>query len=134
MRMMETVVLMTPTSLSLDELAARLRAIDKWTVEMTTADRLVVDGGTSRAYLHRDERFKETIHEQGATSERLAVLFDLVGDAGFFLLDCSDKILAGEVLEVIADATNIVVDDDFGLTLAGNEFVALVKAGRWRSE
>ena len=50
------------------------------------------------------------------------------------MLDYSDKILAGEVLEVIADATNIVVDDDFGLTLAGNEFVALVKAGRWRSE
>jgi hypothetical protein len=101
---------------------------------MPTAGRLAIDGGSSRAYLRHDERFKETIHEPGATSEQLARLFELAGDARFFLLDYSDKALAGKVLELIAGAPSFVVDDDFGVTLPGNEFVALVKAGMWRRD
>ena len=88
--------------------------VKHWRVERAGADTLVVHGTRGRAYLYADS--------EKARSFRL-------------LLDYSDIELAKQLLEVIADDPDIVVDNDFGTVLPGNQFVARIRSERgwdWR--
>jgi hypothetical protein len=89
-----------------------------WSVEASHANTLVVHGDGSRAYLHPDE----TLNASG----RWYCL----------LVDYSDVELAKNLIERIADAPDVIVDNDFGTVLPGDQFVARIRAERkwnWHS-
>jgi hypothetical protein len=111
---METLSIDSTRSFSL-ELIQRAISQD-WCVEASKADTLVVHGTGSRAYLHLD------VTSTAPGMHRL-------------LLDYSDVEFAKSLVERIADDPDVIVNNDFGTVLPGNQFVARIKADRgwnWR--
>jgi hypothetical protein len=81
-----------------------------WAVEVTAYDGLTVHGENGRVYIHLNETLSNPKE------------FEL-------LLDYSDIELVKSVLNAIADDSELIVDNDFGTILPGDQFVA-----RCRSE
>jgi hypothetical protein len=88
-----------------------------WRVEVSNADTLIVHGVGSRVYIHSE------LTSNTSGRRRL-------------MLDYSDVDLVKSVVERIADDPDIMVDNDFGTILPGDQFVARIKAEvgwNWRS-
>lgn len=88
-----------------------------WPVEVSNAETLIVHGAGSRAYLH-------------------AAVTSSAPDKHRLMIDYSDVELAKSLVEIIADTPDVIVNNDFGTVLPGNQFVARIRAERgwnWRS-
>jgi len=112
---METLAVDSPEPFVLELIKQAIS--QNWPVEISTGDTLIVHGAGSRAYLHMD------------------VTLDTPGKFRL-LLDYSDVELAKSLLEKIADAPDVIVDNDFGTVLPGNKFVERIRTERswnWRS-
>jgi hypothetical protein len=103
----------TPASLSaIEEILSR-----QWHVATSTDNTLVVHGNNTRAYLYPSPESQD------------AEKFDL-------LLDYSDVEFAKSILEKIANDPAVIIDNDFGTVLPGDQFVARCKSEmgwNWRT-
>src|SRR5436190_196056 len=90
---METVSIQSKNPFSLKIIQDKLA--QHWTVEPSPGETLVVHGPKSRSYIYPEKGAHES------TPYRL-------------MIDYSEVELAKRVLEVIADAPDVVVDNDFG--------------------
>jgi hypothetical protein len=111
---METLTLDSAKPFSLELIKHAI--LQNWHVKVSNGDTLIVHGSESRAYLHVD------VTSNSPGQHRL-------------LLDYSDVELAKSLVERIADVSDLIVDNDFGTVLPGNQFVARIKAERgwnWR--
>jgi len=73
-------------------------------------DRVVVDEAGGRVYIY---------HPASASGERcVSQLF----------LDYSSDDLAKKVVQILADDPDLVVENDFGTTLSGDQFVARIRS------
>ena len=104
---MDTVSIRSPKALSVRDLEHVLAA--RWRVSITADGGLAVHGDRGRAYLENSDEGDPFF----------------AGDPGcpYVLLDYSDVELAKETLTIVADDPNLVVDNDFGTVLPGNQFV-----------
>jgi hypothetical protein len=116
---------MAPLSRSLSDFQPLLS--EQWPVESAVRERLVVQKDDSRVYLYEDKAFKNSITQDGFCSRALKGFFDDADDANFFLLEYSDLEFAKKVLLAIADDEQIVIDNDFGTVMRGNEFIQKLK-------
>lgn len=110
---MDTLSIESEKASSIEQYQARLSPY--WHVEITASNGLAVHGDTSRGYLHL---------EAPGRNGRWCLL-----------LDYSDVELAKLIIEQIADSPDVVVDNDFGLILRGDEFVEKIRRNRawnWR--
>jgi hypothetical protein len=99
----ETLTIESKDRLSLDALAERLS--QRWRIESSPGNTLTVHGEKSRVYLYPDVEL---------TEQRTHLL----------LVDYSEVALVKSVVELIADDRGLMVDNDFGTVLPGDEFVA----------
>jgi hypothetical protein len=112
---METLTIDSAEPFSLELIQQAI--LKNWPVEVSNAETLIVHGAGSRAFLHVD------VTSSALGKHRL-------------LLDYSDVELAKSLVEAIADAPDVLVNNDFGTVLPGNQFVARIRAERgwnWRS-
>ena len=111
---METVAIRSKKPFSPDTLKKVLS--EHWPVEDSSANTIVVHGPTSRAYLSLDP--------------------DLNGPTEFCLqIDYSDVEFVKSLIQNVADSAYVIVDNDFGTVLPGNDFVSRCKAEKgwdWR--
>jgi hypothetical protein len=116
---MDTVVISSKRPFELEPI--RLLLSKEWTV--TTAfngSRLVVHDVDGRAYIY------PTTDESSQSPGEYTLL-----------LDYRTVRLAKKILETVADDASLTIDNDFGLILPGNEFVAKIRqnpAWDWRAE
>ena len=104
---METLSITFNRPISLQDIRERLSL--SWNVEDAANDRIVIHGPNSRAYIH--------------TEHQLAC--DL-------LIDYNEVQLVKDLVEALADAPELIVDNDFGTVLPGDEFVAKCRTdGNW---
>jgi hypothetical protein len=111
---METLTIESKETFSMGTLAGVLSR--HWRVENSPGETLVVHGDRGRAYLHAENEAEPD------GSSRL-------------LLDYSDIDLARRLLALIANDPTLMVDNDFGTVLPGDDFVALCQADKvwdWR--
>ncbi|MBF0503107.1 MAG: hypothetical protein HQM09_23475 [Candidatus Riflebacteria bacterium] len=76
----------------------------RWNTEKSAVDTLVIHGVNSRSYLHLDSELPE---------EKMFRL----------LIDYSDIELIKSLLEEIANDADVIIDNDFGTVLPGNQFI-----------
>ena len=127
---MDTILIMTPDSIGLSDFQSLLAR--HWPVESTGLGALVIQEGNARVYFHEDKDYAKHIRIDGVASPQLREWFEKLGSARFFTIDYSDQELVRRVLEAIADDSEIVVDNDFGTVLRGNDFVAKLRAdSKW---
>ncbi len=132
---MDTITIMTPPSYSLSDFQCHLSKY--WQVESAYGDRIFIQEDDSRLYLYEDKNFKNLIKQEWACSQELRSFFDEAGDANFFLLDYSDLGFVKKVLPVIADNHRIVIDNEFGTVMRGNDFVEKLRTNsnwNWREK
>ena len=116
MDQMETIAITSNKPFSTEQLKQTLSK--HWSVEISAYDAVVVHGTNSRAYI-----------EPGTECEN-DNLFKL-------WINYSDVELAKAVLLEIADERELIVDNDFGTVLPGNEMVARIRAQpdwNWRND
>jgi len=117
---MDSIVIVAPCPYEA-ELAARLERIGPVIVQ---ADGIfVVDDGNSRVYISRGHHVSSEL-----APEELQYFTSLMADPIFYLVDFSDMAFCRKVVEVIADDSRLLVDDDHGLVLPGPEFVRHLRA------
>jgi hypothetical protein len=75
-----------------------------WKVDFSPGDTITVYGDDSRVYIHPDGRVD--------AKNNLRVM-----------IDHSDIDFVKKVIEIVADAPAIIIDNDFGTVLPGSEFV-----------
>lgn len=112
---MDTIKITSNKRLCVSDLRPTLA--QRWRVEDTEPHGLVVHGASSRVYLHLECSSPE-------------------GEGEELLVDYSDVELVKQVIEVIADDSDLVVDNDFGTVLPGDGFVARIrtdKSWNWRA-
>jgi len=88
----------------------------QWVIGDSADEGLVVNGPHGRVYIHNDVADSPDSH---------ILMLDYSGGAE----------LIKKVLEVIADDPEVVVENDFGTALPGNEFVARLRSDpnwEWR--
>jgi len=107
------------------EYEAQLRArLEQVGPVVTGADGvLVLDDGTSRLYVVRNEAVRDDFDP-----EHLGRIVSLLPDPIFYSVDFSDIALCRRVLEVIANDPKLVVDNDHGVILPGSDFVQLLQS------
>jgi hypothetical protein len=111
----DTIVITSKKPFSLDAVRERLSPF--WQVENTADGNIVAFGPSSRAY------FITELSEAGSHYE--------------LLLNYSDVQFTKELLVLIADDAEVLIDNDFGLVLPGNEYVARIRSDKnwdWRRE
>jgi len=101
---METVELLFSKSVSLDDLHQKL--LCSWQGASVSADTLVVEDSRGRVYIH---------------------YCDDAPGSGIFL-DYSDIELVKDVLLVIGDDPDVLIDNDFGTVLPGDQFVERIRS------
>lgn len=112
---MDTISIKFPKSFSLSAIKETL--LQQWAVEASTDDTLVIHGNNTRSYLY------PSTESQGAEELEL-------------FLDYSDTEFAKSILERIADDSAVIIDNDFGTVLPGDQFVARCKSEsgwNWRA-
>lgn len=125
---MESVIIAAPFAYDM-ELRARLEQVGP--VTMSAGGALVLDDGSSRVYVARDDAVQDELEP-----ERLELVTSTIPRPIFYTIDFSDIILCRKVLEVIADDPKILVDNDHGVLLPGPEFVRVLRRQRdwdWRA-
>jgi hypothetical protein len=102
---METLSFVSQKPFSLQIIESAISQNPRLRVEASRRNTLIVHGAKSRAYLHLDENSPEP---------------------GVFclLVDYSEVELAKNLLTAFANDHQLIVDNDFGVVLPGNEFVA----------
>jgi hypothetical protein len=113
---METIAIKSKESVSLNTIKELLS--QHWPVETSTDETLVVHGNNTRAYLYPSPG------PQGTEQLDLFV-------------DYTDVEFAKSILEKIANDPAVIIDNDFGTVLPGDQFVARCKSERgwnWKTE
>lgn len=125
---MDSVIIVAPTAYD----AVLKSRLERLCPVATTADgRFVVDDGQTRLYVGRDDN----VHLDFMPSALARILSSIPAPV-FYVVDFSDVNLCREVLEAIADDPSLLVDDDCGHILPGNELVGLLRThppGDWRT-
>lgn len=125
---MESVIIAAPFAYDAE---LRLRLEQVGPVTIGAAGALVVDDGSSRVYVARND----AVHDE-FEPERLALVTSTIPHPIFYSIDFSDIALCRKVLEVIADDPKLLVDNDHGVLLPGSEFVRVLRSQRdwdWRA-
>ena len=110
---MDTIVLKSPKPFSISSIQGLLSK--DWTVDLSDGETITVDGMSSRVYLHPHPPTGDKKHQ--------------------LWLDYSDVEMVKKVIEKIANDARILVDNDFGTVLPGDEFVARLRTApewNWR--
>ena len=126
---MNSIILMTPPSVSLTYFTDKLR--ENWRITTPMKERASIESKSSRAYLYLDNEFKEIIHEPEMCSESLVEQFDRAKSSIFYFLDYSDRQLAAEILQNTADDPAFIVEDAWGTVLPGHKFVEAIRNRGW---
>ena len=90
-----------------------------WTIQATGGGGLAIEENNSRIYIHLD-----------SIEQNAPVILD-------YFIDYSDIELVKKVVETIANSGNVLVDNDFGTVLRGDQFVKRMKAEpgwNWRND
>jgi len=122
---MDSVIIVTGRGFDLGQLR---RAIPPtYTVNDAANDRIVIESGGRRAYLGADARIEDEMEPEEA-----ARIWGLISEPTFYTLDFSDISLCKELLQAIADRSDVLVDNDHGVVLPGTEFVQVLRSqGSW---
>ena len=124
---MESVIIAAPFPYDA-ELRIRLERVGP--VTMGAAGALVVDDGSSRVYVIRNDAVYDDLEP-----ERLRLFTTAISNPIFYSIEFSDIAMCRKVLEVIADDPKLLVDNDHGVLLPGPEFVRVLRSQRdwdWR--
>ena len=112
---MNTIVITANKDISLDDLRRALRL--HWPLLRTPTDRIAVEERNSRVYIYHPRR------QSGETDSRQ------------IFLDYSWTDLAKRVIQVIGDDPELIIDNDCGTALPGDQFVARLRSNKdweWR--
>jgi len=121
---METISISSKKEISIDAVNDALA--QHWRVEGAGRNRLVVQEAGSRVYVYLD--LPSTLDDVSRESKH--------ADDNRLLVDYSDIDLVKNVIQVIANDAELIVDNDFGTVLPGDQFVARIKSDKtwnWRN-
>jgi hypothetical protein len=125
---MEGVVVAARVGTPISRFANLLRGRN-WKLDLRSEDELVIESGEKHAYIIRDD---------GLTNEYdsdITRILNLVSNPIFFAIEFNDFDFGKEVLEAIADAPDLAVDNDHGEILRGKDFISRMRQDRgwdWR--
>jgi hypothetical protein len=111
---METIAITSQNAFSLEQIERAL--VPHYQVAMSNEGGIAINGPGTRAYIHADKE------PESAGIHRL-------------LIDYSDVEFVKTLLAIVADDPDLLIDNDFGTVLPGDQFVARTKADKgwnWR--
>ena len=126
---MEAVIIVTSPGNGIDFMS-RLEQAGKVTVEPNGI--VVVTSEASRIYVVQDNAVRDEFEP-----EELRLIAALIQVPIFYLLEFSDLMFCKKVLEIAANDPKLMVDNDHGTILPGNEFVRILRNNQgwdWRRE
>ena len=110
---MNTVTITSKCDISLSDVEQRLR--DRVTLLKGALDRIVIQESNSRVYIYHPELDSDDMRKNQ------------------LYLDYSSEDLVKKAVEIIADDPELTVENEFGIALPGDQFVARLKAeGGWK--
>lgn len=127
---MDSVIIVTRRGVDLDQL--RRTIPPTYSVDDAANERIVIESVGRRAYLGADARIADEMEPEEASR-----ILGMIPEPTFYTLDFSDISLCKELLLVIADRSDVLIDNDHGVVLSGSDFVRVLRSQRdwdWRSD
>ena len=117
---MDSVIVVAPDGY---DVSIQLRLRQRWALAPSAEGTWVIEDGTSRVYVTRDNAVRDDLELE----DQQAIL-DAVADPTFYTVDFSDIALCRQVLLCIADDSRLVVDNDHGVRLSGSDFARVLRS------
>jgi hypothetical protein len=117
---MESVIIAAPCAYDL-ELKTRLEQLGP--VGIGAAGVVFIEDGRSRVYVTRNDAVGSELEP-----ERLKLITSTIREPIFYTIDFSDIAFCRKVLSAIADDPRLLVDNDHGVLLTGDEFVRVLRS------
>lgn len=94
----------------------------RWEISGLDEHHCVVGNGQMHVIINADQTINNDYDD-----EEIAAVLEMVPEPKFFIFEFNDFEFGKEVLEELADASDIAVDDDHGNILIGTEFCSRIR-------